>query len=422
MLILAATSALLSLVAPVEPSHAQGQSSQSGPVIGVAVPLSGDYKSLGQQVLTAVELAASESAVGVVTADTEGTPIGAMKAVETLAANDRVMSIVGPLGRRESQAAAGAAQRAKIPMITLSSAELINQSGPWVFRARRSPGEVAGEFARFAHSSLGAETVGILFPDNRYGHSAATAFARAFEEKGGRVTAVSAYSEDVTDFRKPLGALVGTRVFLGPRARYGVKRADSDGFARISSKTTVDFDALFVPDYHGRVARLLPFLPMADIQTGEGGDGEPVQLLGMPGWQGESMRMTGAHAAGAIYPDVFAGPAAGGKAGSFARMFESTTGRRPVDLDAQAFDVAWIVASSIEDVWSKSQVVEVDKRTGVLRRQMLDALPREQSRSGASGPIRFGPNGEPKRPLELYEFDVDGEVAPWNGTPVRRER
>jgi ABC-type branched-subunit amino acid transport system substrate-binding protein len=399
--------------APREVS-AQPGDRRGGPVIGVAVPLSGDYAPLGEQVLEAVELAASEAGVRVVSADTEGKPVGAMKAVQSLAARDDVVAVIGPLGQRESQAAAGAAQRADIPLFTFSNSEGVNRAGPWVFRVRSSPAETAASLARVARERLELRTVGIVFPENVYGRSAAVAFARAFEQAGGRVTAVGSYPEDVTDFRKPLGTLVGTRVHIGQRARYDGKRADSQGYARVRSSPQIDFEAMFIPDYHGRVARLLPFLSVANIQTGEGGDGEPVQLLGMPGWQGESMRMTGAHAAGAIYPDVFAGPAEGGKAGAFARMFEEKTGRQPVNLDAEAFDVAWMVASVGKDVWRTTAESDSERRPASRRQLLRQKLLRRQPVAGAAGSLEFGPAGEPRRALELFEFDVDGEVAPWN--------
>ncbi|MGM0558269.1 MAG: penicillin-binding protein activator [Myxococcota bacterium] len=397
-----------------QPSSAQPVETVASPIIGVAVPLSGDYAPLGEQVLEAVKLAAAETNVRVEAVDTKGEPVGAMKAARALADNDDVVAIIGPLGQRESQAAAGAAERADIPMFSLSSSEAVNRAGAWIFRVRNSPAETAAAFAQVAHKRLGLETVGILFPENEYGASSSVAFARAFERAGGRVQAVGSYPEDVTDFRKPLGLLVGTRVQLGERARYGGNRTDSDGYARVRSRPNIDFDALFIPDYHGRVARLLPFLPVANIQTGEGGDGDAVQLLGMPGWQGESMRMTGAHAAGAIYPDVFVGPAEGGKAGAFSRMFEEKTGRRPVNLDAEAFDVAWMVATLGKQVWRSTRGLSPEKRSAARRHQLRKQVMRRQPTAGAAGALQFGPSGRPQRALELFEFDVDGEVTPWN--------
>jgi hypothetical protein len=395
-------------------SEAQQVTSTASPAIGVAVPLSGEYAALGKQVAEAVRLAADETGVRVIEVDTEGSPMGAMKAVESLAQDEDVVAIVGPLGRRESRAAAGAAQRAGIPMFSFSNSEATNRAGTWIFRVRHSPSEVATAFANVVHTQLDIDTVGIFFPENEYGRSAAVAFARAFERAGGDVTAVGSYPEDVSDFRKPLGTLVGTRVALGAGARFGDRRADSEGYARVRSKPVVDFEALFVPDYHVRVARMLPFLPIADLQTGEGGDGQPVQLLGMPGWQGQSMRMTGAHAAGAIYPDPFVGPAEGGKAGSFARMFEEKTGRRPVNLDAEACDVAWMIGTAAKDVWRRASGVKPDMRADVRRRNLRRSIVDGAPGAGVTGQLRFGASGAPVRELELFEFDVDGEVTPWN--------
>jgi hypothetical protein len=124
--------------------------------------------------------------------------------------------------------------------------------------------------------------------------------------------------------------------------------------------------------------------------------------------------MTGAHAAGAIYPDPFVGPAEGGKAGSFARMFEEKTGRRPVILDAEAFDVAWMIGTAAKDVWRRTSGVEPDKRAEVRRRNLRRSIVDGAPGAGVTGQLRFGASGEPVRELELFEFDVDGEVTPWN--------
>lgn len=398
-----------------EPEEASEQASErQAYAIGVAVPLSGEYAPLGKQVLEAARLAAAEAGARVVSQDTKGTPVGAVAAVQTLAKDDSVVAVLGPIGRRESRAAAQVAQRSSLPLLTLASVDAVNRVGGWIFRLRLTPAEQAAGLADAARASFPNQTrVGVFFPESKYGRQAAVAFARRFESRGGQVSALASYAEDTTDFRKPLDALVGERVQLEPRARAGSRRAGRDGFLRVRRKGSVDFELLFVPDYHQRVARMLPFMPNAGIQTGEGGEGTAVQMLGLSGWQGNSMKMTGAHAAGAVYRDVFAGPSSGGRAEEFARMFEGKTGRAPVDLDAEVFDAAWLAAQLIRRTAAHQRATEAELPAAKLRLFWANQLPRSAPFGGVAGPLSFGTYGEPLRPVQLFQFDVDGTVTPW---------
>lgn len=374
--------------------------------VGVAVPTSGKYGPLGRQIAQAAKLAAAEVGLRVVVADTEGEPSAAVAAVEALAKDPQVIAIVGPLGVRESQAAAQAAQRAQVPLFTLSTNESVNHAGGWVFRVRTSPAEQARALADLAFDRMDARTAAVMYPQNLYGDEAARAFATRFIERGGRVTAVANYPEDTTDFEDVLDVVVARKVYLGKRSTVGKWRTDGSGFARLGSKARVDFEVLFVPDFHYRVARILPFLPGAGIQNGEGGEGTAVQLLGLSGWQGKAMELSGATAAGAIYVDTFVGAAAGGRQDEFARTFEAATSRHPVDVEAETFDIVWLLSTLAKEAAKEGTPA------GKLRAEVVRRLPTRTAWRGVAGPLRFGRRGEPLRVLGVYRFDVDGAVAP----------
>jgi ABC-type branched-subunit amino acid transport system substrate-binding protein len=383
--------------------------------IGVAVPLSGEYAPLGKQVVEAVELAAADTGTRVVTRDTEGTPVGAIAAITELAEDDNVLAVIGPIGRRESRAAAQVAQRVGIPMLSLASSEGLNHAGNWVYRLRLTPAEQAAQLAEAVRKHLGDQRrAAILFPESTYGREAAVAFAEHFQKLGGQISAVASYSEDTSDYRKAVDELVGKRVHVGKRQQVGKRRADGDGYVSVRRKASVDFELLFIPDFHHRVSRMLPFFPKGGIQTGEGGDGTAVQMLGLSGWQGSSMKLTGAHAAGAIVTDSFAASADGGRSEDFAMMFEGKTGRRPVNLDAEVFDGAWIVGKLIEKAAGRTSGEAGEATsTAKLRLFLANQLLRDKTVTGVSGEFSFGPRGEPLRRLRLYQFDIEGTVTPW---------
>jgi ABC-type branched-subunit amino acid transport system substrate-binding protein len=353
----------------------------------------------------------------VVTRDTEGTPVGAIAAISELAKDDTVLAVIGPIGQRESRAAAQIAQRVGMPLLSLASDEAVNRAGNWVYRLRLTPAEQAAQLAEAARKHLGdQQRAAIFFPESQYGQEAAVAFADRFTQLGGQISAVASYSEDTTDYRKAVDELVGRRVQVGKRQRVAKRRADGDGYVSVRTKATVDFDLLFIPDFHRRVSRMFPFFPKAGIQTGAGGEGVAVQMLGLSGWQGSSMKLTGAHAAGAIYLDPFAGSADGGRAEDFAMMFEGKTGRQPVDLDAEVFDGAWLVSKLIEGASGRDdEQDEKSERPSAAKLRLLVAnqLPRDEAIAGVSGELRFGLKGAPLKRLRLYQFDIEGTVTPW---------
>jgi len=397
---------VLLTAACLAPCVAQAQTQAPGgdaPVVGMALPLTGEYGPVGRQLAQAGRMAAAEKHVELVVEDTAGTPQGAARAVAALAARPRVVAVVGPIGRRESRTAASVAARASLPLFVLSSAEEVNTSSGWVFRVRPSPAEQAARLADVARGRLGSKRAAILFPKTAYGRSAAVAFAKAFASAGGSIAAVANYPEDMTDFRDVLEVIVGQKVYLGHRARVGKWRADAHGFARIARKPRVDFDTLFIPDFAGRVARILGFLPGAGIQNGEATKGVAVQLLGLAGWQGKAMELAGETAAGAAYLDLFVGEAMGGRQESFSRAFEEKFGRRPVDAEAQAFDAVWLLST----IAGKLKSVDAGARATVVR-----SVPRKKPFSGICGPMAFGTHGEPILHPHLYEFDADGLVSP----------
>jgi ABC-type branched-subunit amino acid transport system substrate-binding protein len=293
-------------------------------------------------------------------------------------------------------------------LFTLSTAEDTNRGGGWVFRVRSSAAEQAAAMASVARGDLKLKTAAIVYPKTAYGREAARAFARRFSAEGGTITIVANYPEDTTDFRDVLDVIVARKVYLGKKGTVDKWRTDAHGFARIGNKPTVDFQGLFIPDFHNRVARLLPFLPLAGIQNGEGGEGVGVQLLGLSGWQGTTMEFSGGSAAGALYLDTFAGEAAGGRAEEFSRTFESATGRRPVDVEAETFDIVWLLGTlSSSAVDAAGGEVAEGGRAALVRR-----LPRKSKWVGVAGPLMFGRSGEPLRAPRIYRFDAGGFVAP----------
>lgn len=361
------------------------------PKIGILAPLSGTYRSLGRTVVDAARLAAQEQAVELLVEDTKAEPEEALKAVTRLV-EARVHIAIGPVGVRESVTAAGWALRKNLPLIALCSDPSLH-AGPLTLRWRLSPDDQARQLA----AMLPGQRAAILYPDTDYGRGAALGFQEAWTtgKKPRELVRLSAYPDEKPDLRRALDALTGTREFIGPGNEKSNKKADKLGYITTGQPRRVDFDTLFIPDFHQRVTRILAYLPTVGIQNGEGGNGVAVQLAGLAGWRGKSMELTGAQAAGTLILDTYAGIDDGGRAEEFDRAFEAATGRLATSFEAEVFDAVWLAANAVR----------------ANPAAPLTALNNSLPFTGVAGEIQRTAEGI-QRQGRLFRFDVDGRVIP----------
>ena len=103
-------------------------------LVGIALPLTGEYKAFSDQVLNAIALAIDLQNKGLVQVeikDTKGDADGAAQAVDELA-RDGAVVILGPIALAEAPAAAVRAQQLGVPIVSLSRAEGLTQIGEYV--------------------------------------------------------------------------------------------------------------------------------------------------------------------------------------------------------------------------------------------------------------------------------------------------
>ena len=110
-------------------------------VIGVAVPLTGNYQPWGEAILKAVQLALGEPpAARLAVRDTRGDPEAAAKALEALALEDGAIAVVGGVTNAEAERAA--ARGCQVTGISLSREQLDHARE----RVRGTPAERLTEF------------------------------------------------------------------------------------------------------------------------------------------------------------------------------------------------------------------------------------------------------------------------------------
>lgn len=187
----------------------QGQDTETY-VLGAAQPFTGPLGSFGTDFTKGIELAVAQmnaeleaSGVNVrfevASADTEGTPDGAAKAVQTIVQTTGAQVIVGPLTTSEVLGAKQFADENGIVLVAPASSGLPGAiPGDNIFRVMYPPDNFAAlAFAEIARTR-GYENIAILHVDDPFGNGLAERFQADFQAAGGgEVTAISYAPEPV---------------------------------------------------------------------------------------------------------------------------------------------------------------------------------------------------------------------------------
>lgn len=401
-----------------------------GGVIGVVLPLSGRFARYGEQSLNGIVAAAKifgietevspreqgdsldgdreeqedKNRIRLVIRDSEGLPEAAALAVESLAAEEDLIAIVGPLLGDTAEAAAPVADQLGIPLLSLTSREEVPQNRSYVFRLRTSPRDEIRALVDYASSELDATRYAILYPKDNYGRGMRNHFWEAVSAQGGSVVASSGYETDATDFAQPIRDMIGFKL-LTQNEKDALERRETvlrrsrrlDPMEQRLVKTAayeiagpegdllppqIDFDVLFIPDSHDKVILISPQLSFHEI--------EGVNLMGPSGWNDPDLTLIGRkHVRGAVISALFHEESRFGFVANFVRDYSQTFGVPPDVFAAHGFDATRLVMAQLVNGANDRE----DVRNGILRTQGFP---------GASGVINMAPDGNArKRPFLL---------------------
>lgn len=388
----------------IDQAAAESSAHRAGPTVAVVAPLSGELSGMGEQLVEAARLAASDTEVRIRAIDEGESTAEMVSGLRRALLEDGVEAVIGPVRRQRAKPAARLADEFEVPLIALSPVDGVERHSRWVFRARPSPEERARHLATYLVRDREHERIGIVGPRSRYGDALISAVVEAVIERGGTVAATGRYEEGTTDFRPALEVLVGKRARIGADRSVGRLRADRYGTVEVRREGAVDFDALLIADAHDTVARILPFLPRVGIATAANRDGEAVALVGVAEWRGDGLKRVGEHAEGAVFFDVYGGFADGGEGMRFARWFDGKTGRMPTTPEAEVYDLVRWLGSAVQQ-----------RPTGNGGGSLGDALHSQPFEDGATGRWAFDGYGAPVREAGLYQVTGDGGWTPIGG-------
>jgi len=261
-----------------------------------------------------------------------------------------VVGVVGPLDRKAARAAADAADRLAIPLVTLTPRPQAETS-PWVFHAFHSAEQRARVLARYAVKK-GIKDFAIFAPNNGYGKAVGAAFADEVKKLGGVVLA---------------------------KASYGKPNAANKAI-RKNRQLKKPYRAIFIPASAKHLELVAPALAAAFIQPRPLGfkkkvRGKKVLMLSTAEALDDTfMRQAGRHTWGAVLAPGFYADTRHPRIGRFVSRYKTAFNRTPVYVDAYAYDAALAVRAAVEagadtraEVAEALADIEVDGITGKLR-------------------------------------------------------
>jgi branched-chain amino acid transport system substrate-binding protein len=334
-----------------------------GVTLAAILPLS-DKKGAGQfaqDVARGLELAVKELApgrVGLAVLDPGGVPDQATRHLTQVAADPRVLAVVGPLSRDE--AAAAAAMRTNLPLIVISQAPDLPRSGPNVFRLFLTPRHQAEALARHAVRARNFKDLGVIYPDDNYGRAVWAAFQAEAAKPGAKATVAARYSPQQPDPEAVASRLTGVQA---------ARKVSTDYQAK------VECSVLYLPDSPGTVARLLPLLAFHDITR--------LPILGSTLWLDDPDFLAGSsrYLQGAVIPAPLSALSQRPESQNFFDRFKRAYGRAPSQFAAYGYDAGLALIQALGQ--------------GADSREALrQALLRGEQTPGVTGPFSFDRDGE----------------------------
>ena len=187
-------------------------------VLGVAQPFTGSLGSFGEDFARGIELAVNQmnaelEAAGspvrfeIASADTEQTPEGAARAVQTLSQTTGTQVIVGPLTTGEVLGAKQFADDNGIVLVAPASSGVAGGiPGDNIFRVMYPPDTFAAKAFVGIATSRGYENIVILHVDDPFGNGLAEGFTADFQAAGGGEVSTIAYAPEPADLASEAAA------------------------------------------------------------------------------------------------------------------------------------------------------------------------------------------------------------------------
>jgi len=379
-------------------SPAMSPSSDSRRVIvGLALPLSGKDRPLGERVLRGALWGAqmlgprreAASIVDLRVRDSSGA--GAAAAVAELQ-REGAQAIVGSPVRTEAATLAAEAERRGLVALHLTTVAATAGSSGRSFQLLRSNEARAESLAQHL-STAGPDSVAVLAPATTYGQTMTRAFIAALGNAAPSVKVVAqlTFAPNATTFTAQARQILDLRP-----------------------------QAVFVPAAAGQLeliaAQLAAVGALATYRVERRESEPPVRLLlsSAEGMGERLLKNAGRYLQGAVLAPIATGGAGGSDQGRF-QGYAQDGGGEPGALDALGYDAVQLVRAAWSAACNSASEPAID--AGCTTDQLSAGL-RKGSLEGATGPIGFDAAGQRSGPAWLFRVDGDA-LKPLDGRARR---
>ena len=179
---------------------------ERGVVIGLILPLEGEFTNLGKGIYEGAELAREEfnekhkRKVNFLIEDSKGNPIEGVMAMKRLMENEFMIGILGPVDENICVPVSVEANYKRVPVIfPLTSNSGFSSMGECVFQINADYFTHVKSIAEYAIKELGLKTFAILAPISRYGQEIDEYFKEIIDRNGGTIVSEQGYFPGAID-------------------------------------------------------------------------------------------------------------------------------------------------------------------------------------------------------------------------------
>lgn len=367
--------------------------------IGIALPLSGDRKTLAERALNGIDIALEELSVDpskkyrIEMKDTQGSAATGAFAVKDLIEVNNVAAVIGGLTPNSATKEYLEAKKHGVLFISLSPVYLPKEEKNHLLIEIPASieSQVGHLFSPAMITKLGARPA-IIYPKTELGEAYATEFWRKSKKQNLDVTGLISYDRNSTDFKDPVKNLLGIKFTREREEEQSIVNDIANleknrSIKRLQNlQPQVDFDWVFAPALPREVVQILPNFNYFDAFN--------LNYVGVPSWRSELMMNEGYR-----YGNVYFMDEPMINETSFTQKFTTKFNKPPKFVETISYDALKIVSKIIEEDSSMST------------RQDLDlALAKKESIQGESGLWKLDEDIWMKD-MATYEIKRDGIKA-----------
>jgi len=364
--------------------------------VAVAVPLSGELRSFGEELINGITVGAEKlrnedgAPILIKTYDTKGEPVDAGRIIGELAGGGTPV-VIGPLTSDEAAVASAALRTTDLPMIAPAATQAgLTRLSSTSFQLSPNVELQGVRMAEYAINELGADSAFVFTPTTTDNLRMARAFIEHFESAGGKVIATEYYSARDTDFgpfiRDAKSIILGTH----PDSTYYI---DNRGDTIETDGLPVHVDVIFAPGESSQIRLLLPQIHFYNVKG---------HLLGSDGWGDRNVyRLEANITRGAVFPSSHLQEEHSQEYLTFAAAFDSRFARQPQRMASLGYDAVMLIGRGYPNAWRD-------------RESLVNYLRQVRNYAGASGDISFGEYRENVE-MPLYRIE-NGDAVPLEET------